>query len=82
MSARIAGRSSGRRSRARAAIVSSTSEPVIWICSLAARKVVIASGSRVASHPVRMPGSPNVFDIPDTPMARLDRAATGGNGSP
>ena len=56
--ARIAGRSSGRRSSARAAIASSTSEPVIWICSFAARKVVSRSASRVASQPVRIPGSP------------------------
>jgi hypothetical protein len=52
------------------------------ICSFAARKVVSRSASRVVSQPVRIPGNPYVFDIPETPIARRESVAAGGSGSP
>jgi hypothetical protein len=59
---------------------SSTIELQMKICSFA-RNRSCSSGSRVSTHPTRMPGRPKVFDIDDTEMARSDRLAATGSGS-
>ena len=73
---------SGRRVRATSAIASSTTEFVMRICSLAARNRASRARSRVISQPIRMPGSPSVFDSEETPIARSDREAASGSGPP
>ena len=59
-------------------MVSSTSDPLMRICSFAARNRPSSSGSRVTSHPTRIPGNPYVFERLLTEITRsLSDAATG-----
>ena len=62
-------------------MVSSTTEPVMTICSLAASSVCRSAASWVTSQPSRMPGRPYALDRLETLMTRSDRdAASGGSG--
>jgi len=69
-----------RRSSTRVVSSSSSTAPVMKICSLAARNVSISASSRQVSQPIRRPGSPYVFDIDETPTTRGDRLAALGKG--
>ena len=82
MPARIVVSRSARRAIATSAIASSTTEFVMRICSLAARKRSRSSASRVTSQPIRMPGRPSAFDSDETLMTRSDRVAATGCGPP
>ena len=55
------------------AAASSSTDPVSTTCSLAPSSAVIGSRSRQVIQPCRMPGTPNVFDTPETEIARDDR---------
>ena len=63
-------------------MASSTTELVMRICSLAARKRSSSPASRVISQPIRMPGRPSAFDSDETPIARSESVAASGSGPP
>ena len=67
---------------ATSAMASSTTEFVMRICSLAARKRSSSAASRVTSQPMRIPGRPSAFDSDDTLITRSDRVAATGCGPP